>query len=302
MTEDQLAKVLTSKTMGGGVIEFFSSPLDKKKAGLSRNSLVMHIYCLVFDWCVDLVNDAIAVKECDYAIGVLDIFGFENFVLNSFPQLCINFTNESLHNLFIEHVFKLEQETYIREEVQWNFVEYEDNQPTIDLISKRPVCILGLLDEGCATGSATDATVILNFHGAFKDPKKHKAYKTPKKSPDKCFCIIHYAGEVRRRPAATGGWREDALHRPATLPPYRPTALPPYRPTAPSSLLARHFLHRPTAPSSTPRVLLTAAAAPFPNGRSSTRSTVSSRRTRTSSHRTPSRCSTRRRGSSRSRS
>ena len=142
------------------------------------------------------MNDYIAVKECDYAIGVLDIFGFENFTLNSFPQLCINFTNESLHNLFIEHVFKLEQETYIREEVQWNFVEYEDNQPTIDLISKRPVCILGLLDEGCSTGSATDATVILNFHGAFKDPKKHKNFKTPKKSPDKCFVVIHYAGEV----------------------------------------------------------------------------------------------------------
>ena len=119
-----LAKCLTSRTMGGGVIEFFSSPLDKKRAQSARNSIVMHIYCLVFDWCVDIVNDFIAVKECDYAIGVLDIFGFENFTVNSFPQLCINFTNESLHNLFIEHVFKLEQETYIREEVQWNFVEY----------------------------------------------------------------------------------------------------------------------------------------------------------------------------------
>jgi len=194
---EALAKVLTSRTMGGGVIEFFLSPLDKRRAGFAKNSVVMHIYCLVFDWCVDIVNDFIAVKECDYAIGVLDIFGFENFdTCNSFPQLCINFTNESLHNLFIEHVFKLEQETYIREEVQWNFIEYEDNQPTIDLISKRPVCILGLLDEGCATGSATDATVILNFHGAFKDPKKHKAYKTPKKSPDKCFVVSHYAGEV----------------------------------------------------------------------------------------------------------
>ena len=97
--------------------------------------------------CVDVVNDYIAVASCDFAIGILDIFGFENFVLNSFPQLCINFTNESLHNLFIEHVFKLEQEIYVKEEVEWNFVSYEDNQHVIDLIAKRPVCILGLLDD-----------------------------------------------------------------------------------------------------------------------------------------------------------
>lgn len=61
--------------------------------------------------------------------------------LTLFPpvtQLCINFTNESLHNLFIEHVFKLEQEVYVREEVEWNFVNYEDNQHVIDLIAKRP--------------------------------------------------------------------------------------------------------------------------------------------------------------------
>lgn len=63
---------------------------------------------------------------------------------------CINFTNESLHNLFIEHVFKLEQEVYVREEVEWSFVSYEDNQHVIDLIAKRPLCILGLLDEGDA--------------------------------------------------------------------------------------------------------------------------------------------------------
>ena len=167
-----------------------------RQAVAARNSVIMHIYSLVFDWCVDIVNDYIAVRDADFCVGVLDIFGFENFILNSFPQLCINFTNESLHNLFIEHVFKLEQETYIREEVQWNFVEYEDNQPTLDLISKRPICIMGLLDEGCATGSAKDTTVLDNFNQIFKDPKKHKAYIRPKKSADKCFCVSHYAGVV----------------------------------------------------------------------------------------------------------
>jgi myosin heavy subunit len=106
-----LAKAMISKTMGGGVVEVYTKPLEPKQAESSRNSLCMHLYQLVFDWCTDKINIEIAVNSADFCVGLLDIFGFENFGTNSFPQLCINFTNESLHNLFIEHVFKLEQET-----------------------------------------------------------------------------------------------------------------------------------------------------------------------------------------------
>ena len=81
-----LGKAITSKTMGGGVIEVFTKPLEPKQAMVARNSLIMHIYSLVFDWCVDIVNDYIAVREADFCVGVLDIFGFENFSTNSFPQ------------------------------------------------------------------------------------------------------------------------------------------------------------------------------------------------------------------------
>ena len=155
---------------------------------------------LVFDWCVEVINDYISVYNAAYCTGILDIFGFENFAQNSFPQLCINFTNESLHNLFIEHVFKLEQEVYVREEVEWNFVAYEDNQHVIDTIAKRPICVLGILDEGCATGSGKDSSVLENLHSTFSQGpeanKKYKSYIKPKKASDKTFVIDHYAGEV----------------------------------------------------------------------------------------------------------
>ena len=124
--------------------------------------------------------------------------------------VCINFTNESLHNLFIEHVFKLEQEVYVKEEVEWNFVSYEDNQHIIDLIAKRPICVLGLLDEGCATGSGKDSTVLDNMHATFAQPK-YKAYTKPKKSS---------ARDPPLRAAARGRGRARA--HPRTPPPAGP--------------------------------------------------------------------------------
>ena len=83
--------------------------LSRKKAENARNALCAHVYSLAFDWCVRKINDAIAQPEGEVhrCIGVLDIFGFENFDLNSFPQLCINLTNERLHHLFIEHIFEV---------------------------------------------------------------------------------------------------------------------------------------------------------------------------------------------------
>ena len=65
----------------------FIKPLEARQSNGARNSLIQFVYCLCFDWCVDVVNDYIAVGHCDFAIGILDIFGFENFVLNSFPQV-----------------------------------------------------------------------------------------------------------------------------------------------------------------------------------------------------------------------
>lgn len=124
--------------------EQFTSPLSRERSETVRNSLLAHIYALAFDWCVTKINESIArpKSEVSHTVGVLDIFGFENFSgkdqTNSFPQLCINLTNERLHALFIRHVFKVEQDMYEKEGIEWTVVDYHDNKDIIDLITHRP--------------------------------------------------------------------------------------------------------------------------------------------------------------------
>lgn len=81
------------------------------------------------------------------AIGVLDIFGFENFNHNSFEQFCINYANENLQQFFVQHIFKLEQEEYNHEGINWQHIEFVDNQEALDLIAIKQLNIMALIDE-----------------------------------------------------------------------------------------------------------------------------------------------------------
>ena len=176
--------------------------LSKSKTEAARNSLCMQIYSLAFEWCVKKINEMIAMPEHEVfrCIGVLDIFGFENFdSLNSFPQLCINLTNEKLHHLFIEHIFEVEQRFYESEGVEWEMVAYQDNKPIIDLITKKPG-IFSVVNDACqqskmgAGGGVNDDGLLQSMHAAF-DQKKYKAiYKRPNRP--NAFVIHHYAGSV----------------------------------------------------------------------------------------------------------
>lgn len=91
-----------------------------------------------------------------HSIGILDIFGFEDFALNSFEQLCINYANEQLQFYFNQHIFKLEQDMYDKEGIDWTKVEFNDNQPCLDLIAKRPVGVFHILDDESNFPRGTD--------------------------------------------------------------------------------------------------------------------------------------------------
>ena len=179
-------------------------PLEERLALQQRNSLAMHLYSLCFDWCVQLTNEAIGAPEgrTAVAIGVLDIFGFENFAttpggVNSFAQLCINLTNERLHGLFIEHVMHLEQEVYVREEINWRMIKYKTNSATIDLIEKHRPSIFSLIVDATAA-NGKDGALLQTLHQTFTEPKLMKAlertYVQPKAGAT--FGVRHYAGEV----------------------------------------------------------------------------------------------------------
>ncbi|CAL8273247.1 unnamed protein product [Arctogadus glacialis] len=173
--------------------------LNSEQAQDGRDAFVKAIYGRLFIWVVDKINSAVFKplpedsEEVHQCIGLLDIFGFENFVKNSFEQLCINFANEQLQQFFVRHVFKLEQEEYSREGVVWTHIEYNDNQRTLDVLAGKPLNILALIDEESSFPKGTDRTMMQKVN---KQHGKGDIYMAPKNDHEKQFGIRHFAGVV----------------------------------------------------------------------------------------------------------
>uniref|UniRef100_A0ACD5WBS3 Uncharacterized protein n=1 Tax=Avena sativa TaxID=4498 RepID=A0ACD5WBS3_AVESA len=170
-----------------------TKPLDPDSALQSRDALAKTVYSRLFDWIVDKINNSIGQDpDAISIIGVLDIYGFESFKVNSFEQLCINMTNEKLQQHFNQHVFKMEQEEYTRDEIDWSYVEFVDNQDVLDLIEKKPGGIIALLDEACMFPKSTHETFAQKMYQTYKS---HKRFSKPKLART-AFTINHYAGDV----------------------------------------------------------------------------------------------------------
>ncbi|XP_019056780.1 PREDICTED: myosin-16 isoform X2 [Tarenaya hassleriana] len=174
--------------------EVIKRSLDPHGAAISRDGLAKTIYSRLFDWLVDKINVSIGQDpHSRRLIGVLDIYGFESFKTNSFEQFCINYTNEKLQQHFNQHVFKMEQDDYQKEEIDWSYVEFVDNQDVVDLIEKKPGGIIALLDEACMLPKSTPETFSEKLYQTFKD---HKRFVKPKLTRSD-FTIAHYAGDVQ---------------------------------------------------------------------------------------------------------
>lgn len=173
------------------------SNLTQQQAVVVRDSVAKFIYSSLFDWLVETINRSLAteavVNRVQSFIGVLDIYGFEHFAKNSFEQFCINYANEKLQQEFNQHVFKLEQEEYVREQIDWTFIDFSDNQPCIDLIEGK-LGVLSLLDEESRLPMGSDDQFVTKLHHNF-GADKQKYYKKPRFGKS-AFTVCHYAIEV----------------------------------------------------------------------------------------------------------
>ncbi|XP_032359248.1 myosin-IIIa isoform X10 [Etheostoma spectabile] len=168
-----------------------------EKAAEVRDAMGKALYGRLFSWIVNRINALLrpdshpGEDNKGFNIGILDIFGFENFKKNSFEQLCINIANEQIQFYFNQHIFAWEQDEYLNEEVDARMIEYEDNRPLLDLFLQKPMGMLSLLDEESRFPQATDQTLVEKF----EDNLKTKSFWRPKRV-DLGFGIHHYAGKV----------------------------------------------------------------------------------------------------------
>eukprot|EP00041_Stephanoeca_diplocostata_P032668 m.1054505 g.1054505 ORF g.1054505 m.1054505 type:complete len:1013 (+) comp24189_c0_seq2:178-3216(+) len=167
----------------------------------SRDTLCKTMYNRLFVWMCERINQSIAVdsREVKAVIGVLDIYGFEIFAVNSFEQFCINYCNEKLQQLFIELTLKTEQDEYVNEGIKWTPIEYFNNKIICDLVdSKRNGIVATLDEESIRPGEKSDKVWLEKMT---KVVGKHAHYEVRKGPSDKslpanAFKLKHYAGDV----------------------------------------------------------------------------------------------------------
>lgn len=205
---EKLAASLTSRVLflkEGNI----TKELNAKQAYKATEALIKSIYGANFDYIVKIINlsivnddgpnkDARAPRrgkpEASAYIGVLDIFGFETFEVNTFEQLCINYTNETLQQHFNKHVFKMEQQEYEREGILWKFISFPDNQDVLDLIDMKRVGILAVLDEQCVVEWGSDDKFAQQLYTRCGPHDRFEA--SPQQKPYRKFSVEHYAGLV----------------------------------------------------------------------------------------------------------
>jgi len=193
VSSQNLVKAITIRILTPRNGEVIESPANVAQATATRDALAKAIYNNLFDWIVERVNQSLKARQAAAnSIGILDIYGFEIFEKNSFEQLCINYVNEKLQQIFIQLTLKAEQEEYEREQIKWTPIKYFDNKVVCDLIeSVRPPGIFSAMKDATKTAHADPAACDRTFMQSINGMSN--AHLTARQGG---FIVKHYAGDV----------------------------------------------------------------------------------------------------------
>lgn len=190
-------------------------PLNIVQATAVRDALAKGIYNNLFDWIVERVNLSLKgslQQQEKKTIGILDIYGFEIFEQNSFEQICINYVNEKLQQIFIQLTLKAEQDEYVQEQIKWTPISYFNNKVVCDLIEAtrpQPGLFAALNDSVKTAHADSDAAdqVFAQRLSMVGASNKHFEDRRGK------FIIKHYAGDVTYEVAGMTDKNKDAMLR-----------------------------------------------------------------------------------------
>ncbi|XP_059937886.1 unconventional myosin-XIX isoform X2 [Mesoplodon densirostris] len=198
LPEDLLLETLRIRTIRAGRRQqVFRKPCSRAECDTRRDCLAKLVYARLFDWLVSVINSSICADPGSWTtfIGLLDVYGFESFPTNSLEQLCINYANEKLQQHFVAHHLRAQQEEYTAEGLEWSAVNYQDNQPCLDLIEGSPVSICSLLNEECRLNRPSSAAQLQTRIESALAGSPCLGHNRLSREPS--FIVVHYAGSVR---------------------------------------------------------------------------------------------------------
>ncbi|KAL9236379.1 hypothetical protein vseg_011058 [Gypsophila vaccaria] len=206
-SEQDLSLALSTRKILAGK-DSIPKRLTLQQAIDTRDALAKFMYARLFDWLVEEIHTSLQAGKwrTGRSINILDIYGFESFQRNSFEQFFINYANERLQQHFNRHLFKLKQEDYEADGIDWTKVDFKDNQECLNLFEKKPLGLLSLLDEESSFPKATDLTF------ANKLEQHLSSNSCFSGSRDGAFSICHYAGQVLYNTSGFLEKNRDPLH------------------------------------------------------------------------------------------
>ncbi|XP_034882548.1 unconventional myosin-XIX isoform X2 [Mirounga leonina] len=197
LPEDPLLETLRIRTIRAGRQQVFRKPCSRAECDIRRDCVAKLVYARLFDWLVSVINSSICADPDSWTtfIGLLDVYGFESFPNNSLEQLCINYANEKLQQHFVAHYLRAQQEEYAVEGLEWSFVNYQDNQPCLDLLEGSPISICSLINEECRLNRPSSAAQLQTRIESALAGSPCLGHNKLSREPS--FIVVHYAGPVQ---------------------------------------------------------------------------------------------------------